>query len=386
MGIIGAGVPGETLAKQLARQIDETLLIDLPLGKAFRAYALSERHLRRLFVATHGVEPKQYLTTRRLLFAKQLLQDTALPVTDVAFAAGFNTPGRLTINMRQAYGFTPERLRREGVLDKTPGHVTLRADYRPPFDWESLLELLKARAMPLERVQGSTYIRLLDGFEITVTNVADKNRLNIRLPIELARQSHMVLRKIRALFDLDANPLVIQEALSADPLLKRLIGQYPGLRMPGCWDGFEMLVRVVIGQNRGVVGATTLMRRLAEEIGITPCAIAGSSPEALAALGLTRHRAAMIQRLGQLVLCGELRLDERNPHIFLDQLLAIPGIGAWTAEILRMRVLRWPDAFPAADLGLREALGMGSEKEMAERAKAWRPWRSYATVWLWRGL
>jgi AraC family transcriptional regulator of adaptative response / DNA-3-methyladenine glycosylase II len=379
-------IDSRSQARHLARHIDETLLIDESLSQASRGHGLSERHLRRLFVATYGVEPKQYLTTRRLLFAKQLLQDTAMPITDVAFAAGFNTSGRLTINMREAYGFTPERFRKEGAALKAPGSITLRADFRPPFDWECLLDLLKTQATPLERVEGRVYYRMVEGYEVVVSNVAEKSRLSITLPIELARQSHTILQKVRGLFDLDANPLIIQEALMVDPLLGKLIKKYPGLRVPGCWDGFEMLVRVVIGQHISVVRATALMRTVTEEIGITPSAIAGSSPEALSALGLTRQRAATVQHLGRLVSIGELRLDERNPQAFYEQLMAVPGIEEWTAEMMRMRVLRWPDAFPAGDIGLRKALGMGSEKELLERAKAWRPWRSYAAVWLWRGL
>ncbi|RYG63085.1 helix-turn-helix domain-containing protein, partial [bacterium] len=372
-------------ARQLAQHIDETLLIDETLGQVTQGYSLSERHLRRLFVAAYGVEPKQYLTTRRLLFAKQLLQDTTIPITDVAFSAGFNTPGRLTINMRQAYGFTPERFRQEGAPTKTTGSVTLRADYRPPFDFETLLGILQARATPFERVEGGTYYRRVGGFEIGVSNLPEKNRLSIRIPVELSRQSHAIVRRVRALFDLDANPLVIQEALGADPLLAALIAKHPGQRVPGCWDRFELLLRVVIGQHISVAGATTLMRRLVEQIGGTPAAIAASSPEVIAALGLTTKRADTIWNLARLVEAGELNLDERNPQVFYEQFVAIPGIGPWTAEFLRMRVLRWPDAFPAGDLGLQKAMGL-TEKKLGERANAWKPWRSYAAMWLWRSL
>ena len=376
-------------AHRLCRQIEESLLVDQTLGESARGYGLSERHLRRLFVETYGVEPKQYLTTRRLLFAKQLLQDTELPVIDIAYSAGFNTPGRLTINMREAYGFTPQRFRKEVGAIKEPGHITLRADYRPPFAWETLLGILKARATPLEWVEGGAYHRTVNGFTISVTNRPEGNQLSIRVPVELSRQSHAILSRVRRLFDLDANPMVIQAALGEDPFLAGLITQYPGLRVPGTWDGFELLLRVIIGQQISVAGATTLMRRLATQIGMSPAAIAASTPAAIAAIGLPAKRAATIWEAGKLVKSGGIRLEERDPRRFYDQLVAVPGIGAWTAEYLSLRVLHWPDAFPAGDLGIQKALsphGKRTEKELCELSNAWRPWRGYATMLLWKSV
>ncbi len=232
-------------AHMLCRQIEDTLLTDEALGQAAKRYGLSERHLRRQFIDTYGVEPKQYLTTRRLLFAKQLLQDTALPIIDVAYSAGFTSPQRLTINMREAYGFTPQRFRKEKIYPK-PKYITLRADYRPPFGWNTLLEILQKRATPLESVENGSYSRIVGGKTIIVSNDATRNRLAIQLPVELSRQSHAIVRIVRRLFDLDSNPLGIQNALGADPFMAKLIDKYPGIRVPGAWNNFELLGRPLL--------------------------------------------------------------------------------------------------------------------------------------------
>lgn len=376
-------------AHLLCRHIEDTLLIDETLQEAAGKYNVSERHLRRLFLETYGVDPKQYLTTRRLLFAKQLLQDTHLPIRDVAYSAGFNTPGRLTITMHKAYGFTPERFRAEVPKTKSP-YLTLLAGYRPPLNWPTLLAILKARATPLESVDNTTYRRLVDGQAIVVTNNASRQRLQIQIPIELSRQAHAIMQNVRRLFDLDANPLVIQSALGEDPFMAALVQRHPGIRVPGTWDGFELLLRVIIGQQISVAGATTIMSRLVGNIGVSPSAIAQSTPEAIAALGLPIKRAKTLHLVGQLVDQDKLDLTQRDPQAFYDQLVAIPGIGPWTAEYLQMRVLHWPDAFPAGDLGVQKALMTDakkpSEKETRLRSTLWRPWRSYATMLLWQSV
>ncbi len=376
-------------AHLLCQQIEDTLLMDETLEGVAAAYGLSERHLRRLFVESYGVDPKQYLTTRRLLFAKQLLQDTNLSISDVAYSAGFNTPGRLTINMRAAYGFTPERFRR-GLARPATNYLTLRADYRPPFDWTGLLALLADRATPLESIDDNMYRRTIDGYVITVINVPERHHLRVQVPIELSRQSHAIVGHVRQLFDLDANPCAIEAALSEDPLLAVLFQKYPGLRVPGAWDGFELLLRVIIGQQISVAGATTLMRRLVERIGVTPEAIRAATPGDIAAIGLPAKRAATIHEVGRRVIAGELSLSEGHPGRFYDQLVAIPGIGPWTAEYLRLRVLHWPDALPAGDLGIQKALTIDgrrpTERQVTQQALRWRPWRSYATMLLWRSL
>lgn len=379
-----------SIVHRIAAHIDETLLMDETFAAVARRFAISDRHMRRLFMQTFGVDPKQYLTTRRLLFAKQLLQDTKLPIIQVAYSAGFSTPGRLTINMKHAYGFTPAELRRETPIVSDVAPLTLRADYRPPFNWPALLHFIQGRATPLEWVSdGKTYHRMVKGYEITVTDMPDKNYLRINIPVELSLQAHTILRKVRKLFDLDANPVIIEAALSRDTFLNELIKEHSGLRVPGCWDSFEMLLRVIIGQQVSVAGATTVMRRLVERIGSTADIIAASSPETIMAIGMPLKRATTIWTIATMVHSGALDLEESEPKQFYDQLVAVPGIGSWTAEYMCMRVLRWPDAFPAGDLGLQKAAVPGqrqTERQLLARAVEWQPWRSYATILLWRSL
>ncbi|HSW99838.1 MAG TPA: AlkA N-terminal domain-containing protein [Patescibacteria group bacterium] len=363
--------------------------MDETLADTAKNFDISERHLRRSFYDTYGVEPQQYLTTRRLLFAKQLLQDTELPIQDVAYSAGFSSPDRLTINMREAYGFTPTRFRKEKPRQKLE-FITLRADYRPPFDWQGLLKLLMGRATPFETIESDTYTRLLDKGVVVVTNEPVKNRLRIQISVELSREAHTIIQKVRRLFDLDANPEVISAALQADPFMRQLVKRNPGIRVPGAWDEFELLVRVIIGQQISVAGATTVMKRLIEKGGILPETLASSSIDSIAAAGIPRKRAETIREVAKLVAKNDLRLSDRDPLKFYNQLVAIPGIGAWTAEYALLRILHWPDAFPAGDLGVQKALGKNktkiSETEAQARAAVWRPWRSYATILLWKSL
>lgn len=380
----------ESPARRLAAYIDETLLMDETLQSAMQQYGVGERQMRRMFIQIFGLEPKQYVISRRLLFAKQLLQDTNLPVVEVAFSSGFNSRGRLTINMQALYGFTPQQIRRKkNAAESASAFLELRADYRPPFDWESLLHFLAARASPNEWIQDGAYHRMIDGHVLRVRNIPLERHVVIEIPLELSRRSYDILRRVRRMFDLDANPMVIADELSRDPIIAPLAARFPGLRMPGCWDDFEMLLRVIVGQQVSVAGATTIMRRLVDRVGASPRAIAESSPETIAAIGMPLRRATTLWNIGHAVLEGTLRLDEKNPELFYDQLVMISGIGPWTAEYLRMRVLRWPDAFPAGDLGLQKAVLPGqriAEKQLMIYAEKWKPWRSYAAILLWKSL
>lgn len=372
---------------RIAAHIDTTLLADDSLADVAKRYDVSDRHMRRLFMEMFGVEPLQYVTTRRLLFAKQLLQDTVLPVAQVAYASGFGSEARLLAQMKRTYGLTPSQLRRRKTAQSAA--IVLRTDYRPPFDWLALLAFLSRRATPHEWVDDGMYYRQVDGREVIVKNVPAKNQLEVSIPTELAYQSHNILQKVRTLFDLDASPDNIASTLMKDDALRPFVDRFPGTRVPGCWDAFETLLRTVVGQQVSVAGAATVMRRLVERIGVTPDVIAASSPEVIAQLGMPRRRAETIWRLGAMVRSGELDLHERDPTRFYDALVAIPGIGPWTAEYLRMRILHYPDAFPAGDLGLQKALVPGhrlTEKLLRAESERWRPWRSYATILLWRSL
>lgn len=376
-------------AHLLRQHIEKTLLMDESLTDVVKNYGASERHIRRTFIEAFGITPMEYLTTRRLLFAKQLLQETSLPILEIAYSAGFNTPGRLTVNMQKTYGFGPAEIRKQQTKD-VRSSIVLHASYRPPFDWDGLLAILAGRATPAEYITDSAYHRVINGHTIRVTHDPKNHRLLVAMPFELSRNMHGIMQAVRRLFDLDANPLAIAEVLSSDPHLGPLIKRYPGVRVPGAWDNFELLIRVIVGQQISVAGATTIMSRIVDRIGSTPTSLANSTPEIIASMGMPTKRAATIHAVSKLVHNSVIDLDERDPKQFYQQLIAVPGIGPWTAEYLCMRALHWPDAFPAGDLGVQKALGLPGKK-LTEKAafaasQSWRPWRSYATMLLWRSI
>ena len=285
--------------------------------------------------------------------------------------------GPIITNMQLVYGLQPAQ------------PITLRTNYHQPFNWSALLKFLSNHATPHEWVTENAYHRLINGHEIIVVNVPVKNCLIIEIPSGLSYQANTILCKARNLFDLDTNPHIIEAVLSRDLFLHQLIVRHPGLRVPGCWDNFELLLRVIIGQQISVAGATTTMRRLVDRVGVTPENIAASSPEAIAAIGMPLKRAMTILRLAYMVRSGLLDLNERDPELFYQRLVTISGIGPWTAEYMCMRALHRSDAFPAGDLGLQRAVMPGqrqTERQLIARASEWQPWRSYATMLLWKSL
>ena len=287
--------------------------------------------------------------------------------------------------------------------------VALRLAYRPPFAWHHLLDFLARRAIAgVEAVSGNAYCRSveIEGHRgwLKVEHAAEKNSLLVTLPTSLTPVLMNVLARLRQLFDLDANPLVIAEQLSSDPRLATLIAANPGLRVPGAWDGFELAVRAVLGQQVSVRGASTLAARLAKTFGEPSAmhqeailcfspgakALAAATPEKIASIGLPLKRATTLHALARTVAAGELRLHAgADAEAAIEKLKAIRGIGDWTAQYIVMRALRWPDAFPAGDLGLRKAFaedGPMREAQLLQLAEKWRPWRAYAAVYLWSSL
>ena len=378
------------------------------IGEIAAELGLSERQLRRLFLREYGLPPVAFAQTQRLLFAKRLLQETSLSMVDVAFSAGFGSLRRFNTLFRARYGMAPSEVRRAPVSPRTET-IGLRLAYRPPFAWEHLLDFLAKRAVAgVEAVSGSAYCRTVDieGHQgwLKVEHLAGKNSLLVTLPATLTPVLMNVLARLRHLFDLDANPLVIAEQLSSDPRLAPLIAANRGLRVPGAWDGFELAVRAVLGQQVSVRGASTLAARLAQTFGepmATPhealrCfspgakALAAATPERIAAIGLPLKRAATLHAVARAVASGELRLHAgADAAATIDRLKALPGIGDWTAQYIVMRALHWPDAFPAGDLGLRKAVGVDGplrEAQLLRLAEKWRPWRAYAAVHLWSAL
>jgi AraC family transcriptional regulator, regulatory protein of adaptative response / DNA-3-methyladenine glycosylase II len=398
------------IANLLVRQIEEGLLDEnAGLESVAARFGWSSRQIRRMVHNELGVSPIELLLTRRLLLAKQLLTETTLPVTDVAFASGFSSLRRFNDAFNKRYGMPPTRLRKVAKggprPETSPASFTLQLTYRPPFDWSGMMRFLSARTLKgVELVQDDAYFRTVrlsnsQGW-LAVRHAPHKRALLVELTHSLTPVLPAVLGRLRHVFDLSAHPEVIAAKLMGDGLLKEAVGRNPGLRVPGAFDGFELAVRAILGQQVSVKAATTLAGRFATAFGDpieTPYAgltrssptadrIAAAQAEEIASLGIVPARARSIIALAQEVVTGRLTLDAgANPNETIDQLVALPGIGPWTAQYIAMRALRWPDAFPKEDVALRNRLGGVSAARAEALSEAWRPWRSYATLHLWQG-
>lgn len=372
---------------------------------------VGERHLRRLFKSHVGVSPTALAVTQKILFAKKLLTETTLSISEIAFAAGFGSIRRFNAAFRKLYGKAPSDLRKPVESRRDYGAEMFRCEltlsYRPPFDWSGMLAFFGERAIPgVEWVDGGVFHRTIriDGTagRISVTHAARGPALKLAVALSDSRNLLPLAERVRRIFDLDANMPAIHGVLCIDPLLKKRIAKSPGLRLPGAWDPFETAVRAVVGQQISVKGARTIIGRIAEKAG--PCFdhhnLPGltrffPTPEELCAcdlgiIGMPSKRVATVKALSGAVAGGEIDLQVNDAlETFIEKLTRIPGIGDWTAQYIAMRALGEPDAFPAADLGLIKALQEDGRrptpKQVCERAEAWRPWRSYAALLLWRG-
>ena len=349
--------------------------------------------------------------SRRTHFARRLLDDTDLTITQVAFAAGFGSVRQLNRAMHDVFRAAPTALRaRRRQADRlvADGGLALRLPYRPPFDWAALAGFLRARATPgVEIVDGGTYRRTvsIDG-EPGLLEVApgDGPGDHLVLTAHLPYWDHLihVVQRVRRLFDLDADPHEIGRVLGRDPLLADRVRARPGVRLPGAWDAFECGVRAIVGQQVSVAGATTLIGRIVAQFGTPAPGLAALGldrvfPTAatladadLRAIGMPSARATAVSRFAQAVATGEVRVDGAlDLDGLVGSLVQLPGIGPWTAHYLALR-LGERDAFPAGDLGLRRAMGAHGEKAapaaVAARAESWRPWRAYAAVHLWNDV
>ncbi len=341
--------------------------------------------------------------TARLLLAKRLIAETQLPITQIAFASGFESVRRFNHAFRAHYRLTPSDMRRAGSVRAASDCLRLVLAYRPPYAWEAILRFLAPRAIPgVECVADGTYRRTVAlgacrGW-IAVSPVASRNLLAVELSTSLTPALAAVLARVRGLFDLDARPDVIAAQLGGDPTLARAIRRVPGLRVPGAFDPFEVAVRAILGQQVSVKGASTLAGRLAERFGtpveapsaclnrLAPTAqeLARARADELAEIGLPRARAETIRSLAEAAATGEIDLaPSPDPARAVAALRTLPGIGEWTAEYVAMRAMRWPDAFPSGDLGLRKASGMSSASALRRRAERSAPWRAYAAMYLW---
>jgi AraC family transcriptional regulator of adaptative response / DNA-3-methyladenine glycosylase II len=367
--------------------IGESALDDGGVDQLAERLGIGSRHLRRLFLRYLGATPVAVAQTRRVHFAKKLIDETSLPMTQVAMAAGFGSVRRFNATFQKLYGRSPRELRNGHARAAEAGVYTFRLGYRPPYDWESLIDFLAARAIPaVEFVTPAEYRRTIamDGRagEIAVSPVPGKNALALRIRYPDPAALFRIVEGVRRIFDIGADPAEIERSLKRDPNLKALIRARPGMRVPGCWDPFEMSVRAILGQQVSVKGASTLAGRVAAKFG-TPYEAAQLFPSAatlaeadLTSVGVTGARARTVQELARRVASGEMFYDASlDVEAFEKNLTKVPGIGPWTAQYIAMR-LGEPDAFPAADLHLRRC-GFDSEP--------WRPWRAYAAFHIWRG-
>jgi AraC family transcriptional regulator of adaptative response / DNA-3-methyladenine glycosylase II len=399
-----ASIDATTRLAQAAASLieDGTLNGDGVEGVAGRL-GITDRHLRRAFGAEFGVSPVAYAQTQRLLLAKRLLTDTRLPVTEIALASGFNSVRRFNALFRSRYRLNPKALRKlaAGAHADTLG---FELSYRPPLDWPALLAFLGARAVAgVEAVDGAVYRRTVrvaaDGREhrgwLEIALSAKKPALRLTLSASLAKAIPPVLARTKSLADLACHPLEVARTLGA------LGDRNPGLRMPGAFDGFEVAVRAILGQQVSVAAARTLAGRFVAAFGApleTPFAalsatfplaaeVARLTPAQVAKIGMPGSRARTVLALARAVHRGELELaPNADIEATLEKLRALPGIGEWTAQYIAMRALAWPDAFPHTDLGVMKALGESQPRKVLERAEAWRPWRAYAVIHLWNSL
>jgi len=374
------------------------------LEKLARELKLSSRQLRRAIRQEFGVSPIELAQTQRLLLAKQLLAESNLPIIEVAHASGFASVRRFNALFQSHYRLTPSRMRRASGASRPAGHLRLTLGFRPPLAWDILLKFLAARATAsVEWTSGRAYYRTASigshqGW-IKVEPIAGQNALAVELATSLVPVLPEVLTRLKNQFDLSARPDVIAAQLAAEPRMRSAVGRVPGLRVPGAFDGFEMAVRAILGQRISVPAATTLAGRVSAHFGDpleTPfpslCRL-GPTPERLAsvreaeltALGISAARAGTIRALAQAVSQGRIDLEPgTDPEAVIPALREFPGIGDWTAQYIAMRALRWPDAFPAGDLGLLRATGATSPRNLLDAAAAWRPWRAYAAMYLWQ--
>ena len=359
------------------------------------------RHLRRLFVRHLGATPSAVAQTRRMHFAKKLLDETRLPMSQVALASGFGCVRRFNAAIRKTYHRTPTQLRHlaRQKSSQPENQYVFHLPYRPPYQWQRMLDFLEPRATPgVEAVKDGTYCRSIcvDGVtgHFAVSIDEEHNSLRVHIQFGDPRSLFFIIERIRTMFDLNADWSDVADAFKGDPDLDPLVKAAPGVRVPGCWNGFELATRAILGQQITVRGATVMAGRLVKSFGkpFPGCADLTHlfpTPEILAEadlsnIGLTRARRETIRALARAVSDGRINFEGiADRDALLERLMQIPGIGKWTAQYIAMRALGEPDAFLAGDAALLSTLGLQSSAELERRAEAWRPWRSYATLYLW---
>lgn len=362
---------------------------------------ITARHLRRLFLQHVGATPLEVALTRRGHFAKKLLDETALSFSAVAFAAGFGSVRRFNAHMQRTYSRTPTELRRKRSPASAPmDSYRLSLAYRPPLDWAALMGFLAARATPgVELVDASGYRRTIaigdqiGTMAVSLSPAKPAIELEVRFPD--SRALLVIVERVRRMFDLGADPAVMAQHLGGDPWLGPVLARHPGIRTPGAWDGFELSVRAILGQQVSVAAATTIAGRLATRFGRAIEGVDGldrifPTPTQLAAApieeaGVIGARAETIRTLARAVIDGRVGFATAStPEVVTRALESLPGIGPWTAQYIAMRALGEPDAFMSGDLILRQMAGGLTARALEQHAERWRPWRAYAVMLLWQ--
>jgi AraC family transcriptional regulator of adaptative response / DNA-3-methyladenine glycosylase II len=375
------------LARRAYRLIQAGHLDDISVPELAAQLGVSDRHLRRVLESEFGVGPLEIAHTRRLLLAKRLLTDTSLPIGEIAFAAGFGSLRRFNDAFAASYRMAPRDLRRRPTMADT---ISVDLYYDPPYAWEPMFRYFRLRTLAgIDDATDGCFRRVLsfrgDTGTISVMPTPDEAFVRVSVSPNLVQHLPWILRRVRRQFDLDVDLASVSQTLGS-------IATIEGLRLPAAFDPFECAIRTIIGQQVSVAGATTVTNRLIQNLGAvvgvdpvlnrsfpSPNRLANASVSEIATLGMPGKRAETIIQFATFADRGGL--TGTTPSV--EDLVKLPGIGPWTAEYIRMRGFGWPDAFPAADLGLMKALGTQSAREAENRAESWRPWRSYAAMQLW---
>ncbi|MCG8416295.1 MAG: helix-turn-helix domain-containing protein [Pseudomonadales bacterium] len=386
--------------------IDQGFLDSASVDELAAQLSVGSRQLSRLFNEHLGASPVEVAQTRRLHFAKKLIDETEMSLSDICFAAGFGSVRRFNAVFNSIYGRSPKQLREKQRSEKNSANeIELTLSYRPPYDWQSLLAFLAYRAIPgVEKVTTDSYARTfeLDGVQghVVARFNAEQNTINLAICYSETRHLYHIIDRLRSVFDLRADSTQIDSYLSKDKLLKPMVKKFPGLRVPGCWSGFEVAVRAILGQQVTVKAASTLVARIAARHGKPyDCAVEGlqyTFPEPtvlkdadLSGMGIVGQRIEAIKAVAKMLDSDELRIDcTVDTEEFVEKICSIKGIGEWTAQYIAMRAINDPNAFPHSDLILRRAATRHDEtltaKQLLERAEPWQPWRAYSVILLWR--
>lgn len=387
-----AGRARDELADRVLARVHDGALDTVNATALAAEFAINERQLRRMFVARYGVTPQAAAATHRVHVAKQLLTETRLPVTEIAYAAGYASLRRFNQAFVSATRLNPTQLRKQGTIETTSDDVQrLRLAYRPPYSWPDVLAFLARRALaPIEQITDTTYTRTLPEISpdasISVQHRPDDHALELSLRHVPTRLMPQIAQRVRRMFDLDADPAAIDGVLAGDVRIAASTRARPGLRVPVGFDPFETAIRAVLGQRISVAATRTLLSRMIGAEQGAPrfpdaATLASRDP---ANFGVPSARAAAVLALSRAVADGHVHFRAgQSLDAFVATLVELPGIGPWTAHYIAMRALGHPDAFPVGDLTVRRALGNPRTRDELAIAEHWRPWRAYAVLHLW---